>query len=457
MMSRRLAVILAAGKGTRMKSDKNKVLHEFNGVSMVGHVLRAVNACNVERAVTIIGNDAESVKNNLKGQCEFAMQEEQLGTGHAVKQARDLLLNEEGNTLIIFGDTPLFTEDTLNKLFQFHEQENSKGTVLTAIASDPGDYGRIVRDDSGNVVKIVEVKDADPEEIKIREINTGIFIFDNKLLFEALEKVTNDNAQGEYYITDLISILRKEGHAVKGFIMDNFDEAIGVNDRIRLAQVSQLMTQRINRQHMMNGVTIVNPDTTYIEADVSIGQDTIIEPGVVLKGQTRIGKGCFIGAYTEIADSEIADNVAIKHSMLESAKVASGVNIGPYAHLRPGAEIHADVHIGNFVEIKKSIIGPQSKIGHLSYVGDAIIGQNVNIGCDTTFANFDGKYKHKSVVGDNTFIGSGTIIVSPVNIGEKSVIAAGSTITKDVDVESLAIARAQQVNKDRFWNKFNNK
>lgn len=457
MMNKRYAVVLAAGMGTRMKSDKNKMLHEFNGLPMVGHVIRAVSESNVERIVTIVGHGAQDVQDALANQSEFAFQDQLLGTAHAVIQAKDLLANAEGNTLIICGDTPLFTAETLNKLFKYHEENESMGTVLTATAPNPGDYGRIVRDEAGNVTKIVEAKDSNDEELLITEINTGTFVFNNRVLFQTLDSVGNNNAQGEYYLTDLIEILNNRGDIVKGYLMEDFDEAIGVNDRVRLAQVTKLMTRRINEEHMLNGVTFVDPDNTYIERDVVIGNDTVLEPGVVLKGKTVIGKSCHIGAHTELIDTVIGSNVVVRQSVLESATIEDNVTIGPFAHLRAGAEIGSDVHIGNFVEVKKSIIGPRAKAGHLSYIGDAIIGEDVNVGSGTTVANFDGKYKHKTTIGKESFIGSGSILVAPVNIGDQSIVAAGSVITEDIDSQSLGIGRAKQVNKANYWKKFNNK
>lgn len=456
-MEKRLAVVLAAGKGTRMKSELYKVLHTINGISMVEHVLRAVQQSNVERIVTIVGHGAETVRDVLADQSEFALQEEQLGTGHAVLQAKDLLKDEEGSTLVICGDTPLFSAETLNQLFEFHEESNAKGTILTAIAEDPAGYGRVVRQSDKEVSRIVEQKDANEEEQAITEINTGTYVFNNKALFEALDKVGNENAQGEYYLPDVISIMKEAGDTVKAFTMDNFDEAIGVNDRIALAEATRLMTKRINEKHMRNGVTFVNPTATYIEVDVEIGQDTLIESGVSLKGNTKIGSYSTIGSNSEIISSTIADHVEIRQSVLEFANVEENVTVGPFAHLRAKSVLKEGAHIGNFVEVKNSVVGKNSKAGHLTYIGDADIGTDVNVGCGTVFVNYDGKNKFRSTIGNDVFIGSGSNIVAPVTIGDRAIIAAGSTVNSDVPEEALAIARARQENKDKYWKRFKDK
>ena len=456
-MEKRLAVVLAAGKGTRMKSELYKVLHTINGISMVEHVLRAVQQSNVERIVTIVGHGAETVRDVLADQSEFALQEEQLGTGHAVLQAKDLLKDEEGSTLVICGDTPLFSAETLNQLFEFHEESKAKGTILTAIAEDPTGYGRVVRQSDKEVSRIVEQKDANEEEQAITEINTGTYVFNNKALFEALDKVGNENAQGEYYLPDVISIMKEAGDTVKAFTMDNFDEAIGVNDRIALAEATRLMTKRINEKHMRNGVTFVNPTATYIEVDVEIGQDTLIESGVSLKGNTKIGSHSTIGSNSEIISSTIADRVEIRQSVLEFANVEENVTVGPFAHLRAKSVLKEGAHIGNFVEVKNSVVGKNSKAGHLTYIGDADIGTDVNVGCGTIFVNYDGKNKFRSTIGNDVFIGSGSNIVAPVTVGDRAIIAAGSTVNSDVPEEALAIARSRQENKDKYWKRFKDK
>ena len=456
-MGNRMAIVLAAGKGTRMRSDLYKVLHTVCGLPMVEHVIRAVKQSGVTQVVSIVGHGAEQVKEVLQDASQYALQREQLGTGHAVLQAKDLLGNQEGNTLVICGDTPLLTGDTLTELFAYHEQSGARATILTALADDPTGYGRVIRSASGDVLKIVEQKDASPEELAVQEINTGTYVFDNQALFSALSQVTNENAQGEYYLPDVIEIMKSQGDAVSAHIMSDMNEALGVNDRVALAQATDLMSRRINERHMRNGVTLIKPDTTYIEVDVEIQSDTVVEPGVVLKGRTQIGSKCFIGAQTEIVESVIADNVSITQSVIEHSTVQSGTSIGPFAHLRPNSQLGHNVHVGNFVEVKNSTLGDGTKAGHLTYVGDSDLGQDINLGCGTIFVNYDGKHKHRSKVGDQAFIGCNANIVSPVEIGARAFIAAGSTITKDVPEEALAISREAQQNIPNYWQKFNKK
>ena len=445
-MNNRYAIILAAGKGSRMKSSLYKVLHPVAGKPMVEHVIEQIEAINVDEIVTIVGFGAEMVKEQLGERSKYALQTEQLGTGHAVLATSDLLKDKEGTTLVICGDTPLLTSDTLAKLMAHHEDTKAKATILSAIAQDASGYGRIVRNEAGLVEKIVEHKDASEEELTIKEFNTGTYCFDNQFLFESLTQVGNDNAQGEYYLPDVISILKTQGEIVTAYVMDSEEESMGINDRVALAKASQLMTSRINEEHMRNGVTFIDPNTTYIESDVTIGQDTTIEPGVVLRGKTIIGDNCFISSNSDISDSQIGNNVIIKSSTLNQAIIKDGADVGPYAHLRPNAEIQEKAHIGNFVEIKKATIGQGSKVGHLTYVGDATLGKDINIGCGTVFVNYDGKNKFHTIIEDHAFIGSGTNLIGPVTIGQNAAVAAGSTITKDVPEDALGIARARQSN-----------
>lgn len=452
-MNNRFAIILAAGQGSRMKSKTYKVLHQIAGKSMVDHVLTQIETLQPKEVVTIVGFGAELVKETLGNRTKYALQAEQLGTGHAVIQAQDILANEEGTTLVICGDTPLLRAETLEALFETHEKSGAKATVLTANADNPFGYGRIIRDETGAVLKIVEEKDASEAERLVAEINTGTFCFDNKLLFESLAKVGNDNEQGEYYLPDVISILQTQNEIVAAYQMDDFSESIGINDRKALSTATTTMRRRINEKHMVNGVTFINSEATYIDADVEIGNDTVIEPGVMLKGKTVIGSNCFIGSNTEIVSSEIHDDVTITSSMIEHSVVREGVDIGPYAHIRPNTDLGKDVHVGNFVEIKNAKIDEATKVGHLTYVGDADLGKEINIGCGTVFVNYDGKNKHRSVVGDHTFIGCNANIVAPVTLGNHSFIAAGSTITADVPDSAMAIARARQINKEKYADK----
>lgn len=452
-MTARYGIILAAGKGTRMKSKLYKVLHPVCGKPMVEHIMNRVEETHPQEIITIVGHGADMVKEQLGTRSEYALQAQQLGTGHAVMQAAQFLEGKKGTTLVISGDTPLLTTETLNNLFEYHQGKNASATILTAQAPNPAGYGRIIRDHVGIVEKIVEQKDASLEEARVKEINTGTYCFDNELLFDALGKLNTDNAQGEYYLTDIIEILKSEGKIVAAYQTEDFDESLGVNDRVALAEANRIMRNRINHQHMVNGVSFINPDATYIDEGITIGAETVIEPGVYLKGQTVIGSECLITAGSEIVDSTIGDQVVVKSSCIEESRVHNNVDIGPFAHLRPKAEIKATAHIGNFVEVKNAEVGEGTKVGHLTYVGDATLGKEINVGCGVVFVNYDGKNKHHTTVGDNAFIGSASNLVAPINIGEGAFIAAGSTINQDVPKDAMGIARARQVNKEDYAKK----
>lgn len=449
----RYAVVLAAGQGTRMKSKLYKVMHPVMGKPMVGHVVEEAKEANVDQIVTVTGVGSEVVKDFLGDKSVYVTQEEQLGTAHAVMQASEFLENKEGTTLVICGDTPLLTSETLEGLLDFHEDQKSKGTILTANAEDPHGYGRVIRSEDGSVSKIVEQKDASEGEQSVQEINTGTYCFDNKALFEALSKVGNENAQGEYYLPDVIEILKEEGELVSAFQLESMDEALGVNDRVALSEANRLMKERINEKHMRNGVTLIDPSNTYIESEVQIGSDTVIEPGTYIKGKTVIGEDVKVGTQSVIVDSKIDDGVEIFQATIEEAEVGKNSDVGPYSHLRKGAVLKENVHIGNFVEVKKSIISNNSKAGHHSYIGDAEIGEEVNVGCGVIFVNYDGKNKHKSMIGDHVFIGSNSNIVAPANIENNAFVAAGSTITDTVPENGLGIARARQVVKEGYADK----
>ncbi len=452
-MENRYAIILAAGKGSRMKSSLYKVLHPVAGKPMVEHVIEQVEAVKVNEIVTIVGFGAEMVKEQLGNRSKYALQEQQLGTGHAVLATADLLKDKKGTTLVICGDTPLLTSDTLDKLIQHHEDTKAKATILSAVARDASGYGRIVRDELNLVEKIVEHKDASEKELLIKEFNTGTYCFDNEFLFDALERVGNDNAQGEYYLPDVISILKNQGEIVTAFVMDSEDESMGINDRVALARANQLMTARINEKHMKSGVTFIDPSHTYIESDVVIGPDTLIEPGVIIRGKTVIGSNCYISANSDIKDSTIGESISIYSSTIKNSVIKDGADVGPYAHLRPDAVISENAHVGNFVEIKKATIGKHSKVGHLTYVGDATLGDHINVGCGTIFVNYDGKNKYHTTIGDHSFIGSGTNLIGPLTLGRNSATAAGSTITEDIPDDALGIARGRQSNLEGYAKK----
>lgn len=456
-MSNRYAVILAAGQGTRMKSKLYKVLHPVCGKPMVQHVVDQVSKLNIKEIVTITGHGAEMVEQQLGTISKYALQEEQLGTAHAVMKARELLEGKEGVTIVVCGDTPLIRHETMEALFKHHEELSAKATILTAHAENPSGYGRVIRNEQAMVERIVEHKDASEEERQIKEINTGTYCFDNKALFEALNKVTNDNVQGEYYLPDVIEILKKEGEIVTAYQTADFEETLGVNDRIALSQAEAFMKKRINEEHMRNGVTIMDPSNTYIGTDVRIGADSIIHPGTILSGNTIIGSDCVIGPHTEISDCHVGDQSVIKQSAAHDSHIGSQVNIGPFAHIRPQSDIHDEVKIGNFVEVKKSVFGKGSKASHLSYIGDAEIGKDVNLGCGSITVNYDGKNKYLTKIEDGVFIGCNSNLVAPVTIGEGAYVAAGSTITEDVPGEALSIARARQVNKENYTQRLNSK
>lgn len=457
-MSNRFAVVLAAGQGTRMKSKLYKVLHKVCGKPMVQHVVDQLSTLELEKLAVVIGHGADKVKEELKGDnIHYVLQAEQLGTAHAVMQAKDILEGEGGITLVVCGDTPLITSETLDKLLQHHENSHAKVTVLTAVAEDPTGYGRVIRNNENLVERIVEHKDATPTEREVKEINTGIFCFDNRALFEALKLVKNDNVQGEYYLPDVLEIIKENGENVAAYKAQSFDESLGVNDRVALSNAEFLMRKRINEQHMRNGVTIIDPATTYISADTKIGQDTIIYPGCLLDGNTTIGESCSIGPHTEIKDSTIANNTVVRQSVVHDSSVGSEVNIGPFAHIRPNSDLGNKVKIGNFVEVKKSKMDNGSKASHLSYIGDAEVGKDVNLGCGSITVNYDGENKHLTKIEDNVFIGCNSNLIAPVHIKKNSYVAAGSTVTNDIPENAFAIARARQVNKEDYVEKLKSK
>lgn len=453
----KMAIVLAAGQGKRMKSKLYKVLHPVCGKPMVGHVLDSVRGASFERVVVVVGHGAEAVKATLGDTAEYVLQSEQLGTGHAVMQAKLLLAAVDGVTIVICGDTPLVRKETVEAMVALHARHGAAATILTAELNEPAGYGRIVRGPDNDVLKIVEHKDCNPEELAIKEINTGTYCFDNRKLFKALEQVTNGNAQGEYYLTDVIGILRNEGNAIMACLVEDPAESIGVNDRIALGEAERLMRLRINAYHQVNGVTLIDPAGTYIEAGVTIGADTVIYPGTVLRGRTSIGEDCAIGPQTELTDTIVGNGTKIRQTVSEGTQIGAECNIGPFAYLRPGTRLADHVKIGDFVEIKNSAIGEHSKVPHLSYVGDAVVGSNVNIGCGAITANYDGYNKSKTEIGDNVFIGSNANLIAPIKIGKGAYVVAGSTITQNVADNDLAIARERQVNKPGYAEKIRNR
>lgn len=445
-MNRLASIILAAGKGTRMKSRYPKVLHKVCGQPMVRHVTDAARDAGVEYNIVVIGHGAEAVKEVLAGQADFVVQAEQLGTGHAVMQAEEKLLEFSGDILVLCGDTPLVTSGTLCRLVAYHRDQGSAATVLTAELADPGAYGRIIRDENNQVARIVEQKDASAEELAVREINTGMYCFRASKLFRALKKITPANAQGEYYLTDVLEIFRSAGEQVAGIMVEDSSEIMGINNRLQLAEAEQAMRRRVLERLMLEGVTIKHPDSTYIDARAEIGPDTVIYPYTSIEGNCRIGENCRVGPGTRLVASEIGDEVTVQNSIILESTVGSGSVIGPFAYIRPETVLAEGVKVGDFVEIKKSVIGKGSKVPHLSYVGDSLVGEKVNIGAGTITCNYDGRKKSRTVIGDGAFIGSNTNLVAPVEIGAEAVTAAGSTITKRVPDGALAVERSKQVN-----------
>ena len=443
------ALVLAAGQGTRMKSNGSKVLHEVLGKSLVEYPILAAEGVGVEEICLIVGHKAEDVKAKLGERVYYAMQTEQLGTGHAVMQALDFI-EDADEVIVLCGDTPLITKETLQSMLDFHREKQNAITVLSAMMDDPKDYGRIVRDENDCLLKIVEQKDANEAEKAIQEIYGGMYTFDGKLLSYALSKLNNDNSQGEYYLTDTIEILLGEGYRVDAIATQKSDDIAGVNSRIQLAGTTTVMKRRINEKHMANGVTLIDPENTYIESDVVIGKDTIIEPGCMIQGNTVIGEGCRIGYNTKLTNMTIKDHVDIESSVLVDSFVDEGTHVGPFAYVRPNSHIGKNIKVGDFVEVKNANIGDGTKIAHLTYVGDADVGKNVNFGCGTVIVNYDGQKKHRTTIGDNAFIGCNTNLVSPVVVEDNAYTAAGSTITKTVPANSLAIARAKQENKENW-------
>ena len=447
------SVILAAGMGTRMKSKMPKVLHKVCGKPLSKWVIDASKAAGADKVCAVVGHKAETVKEVLGDVCEFALQTEQKGTGHAVMQAIDVIKNSKGEVVILNGDTPLITAETINKAIEYHKNNGNQATVITAILDDATGYGRIVRDNDGSVLKIVEQKDASEEEKKINEVNSGMYVFDAQSLVYALDKITPNNAQGVYYLTDTLEILLSAGKKIGGYAISDNDEIRGINDRVQLNEAEKIMQKRINEYHMRNGVTMRNPESVYIEDGVEIGNDTEICQNVTIKSGTKIGSDCVIGSGSMLDRAVIHDGVDVLSSVILESEVDEGTHVGPFAYIRPNCHVGKEVKVGDFVELKNSNIDDGTKISHLTYIGDSDVGKRVNFGCGTVTCNYDGKKKYRTTIGDDCFVGCNTNFVSPINVGDGVYIAAGSTITEDIPENSLSIARARQVNKDGWKDK----
>ena len=434
-------IVLCAGKGTRMKSEKAKVMHEIMGQPMSKYIYDIAKEISNQKPLFVVGYKKEQIEEYFKDNVDYIEQSVQMGTGHAIMITKDYI-NEEDNVLILCGDTPLIKKETIKRLID----ENSKkdAVILTSIVDNPYGYGRIVKDSKGNFDKIVEEKDATNEQKNIQEINAGMYLVKGTLIKENIEKLTNDNSQKEYYLTDLFELLKKQNKDIATFLIDK-QEILGVNSRVQLEEARRIIQDRINLFHMENGVTLINPSSIYIENDVVIGRDTVIYPQNLITGNTKIGENCIIHSENKILNSIIKDDVVIKSSFIEDSFIDEKTTIGPYAHLRPKSKLGKKVKIGNFVEVKNSTMGTGSKASHLSYVGDSDIGNDVNIGCGVVFVNYDGKNKHRSIVKDNAFIGSNSNLVAAVVIEEKGYVATGSTVTEDVPAGALCVARARQV------------
>lgn len=450
-MNKLAVVVLAAGQGTRMKSDLPKILHRIAGRPMIEYVLDAVASVRSDKPVLVVGHGADAVRAALGERVTYVVQEQQLGTGHAVLQARPVLEGQADTVAVLYGDMPLLLPATLQCLVHTHQSGTASITMLTCIYEDSMGFGRILRDGDGHVLGIVEEAQATSEQKAIKELNCGIYCFQAHWLWEHLPRLPV-SSKGEYYLTDLVGMAVAQGQSVQAVIVPDAQETLGVNDRVHLSHVEGVVRQRIRLQLMRSGVTLIDPATTYVEAGVVVGQDTVIQPNTHLEGKTRVGANCVLGPNSIVRDSTIGDDCRVEASVLEGALLEENVSVGPFGHLRRGAHLAEGVHMGNFGEVKNSYLGPRSKMGHFSYLGDTTVGADVNIGCGTVTCNFDGKDKHKTVIEEGAFIGSGTMLVAPVTVGAHAVIGAGSVVTHDVPPGSTAYgvpARVQRKSEEK--------
>lgn len=460
-MKRIDVVVLAAGLGTRMKSKWVKVLHPLCGKPMILHLLDRIKSLGVNRVILVLGHQSEKVKEVViptHPDTRFVYQKRQLGTGHALAQAEKLFFGQERTLLVLNGDTPFISQETLTSFIQNHQAKNAILSLLTVELERPAGYGRIERDARGKLKKIIEEKDASPAQKKIREINTGIYLMNSKFAFEGINRLTADNAQNEYYLTDILALGVRAKKKIESMKITDSDEIMGINTRVDLSRAEKLMRRAIAEKWMKEGVTLIDPERTCIDEDVRIGKDTVIYPGVSLLKGSSIGEDCTVFSNVVISNSKIKNGVVIKDfCVISDSKIEEGVEIGPFAHLRPGAVLQRESHIGNFVEVKKSEIGEHSKVNHLSYIGDSVIGKRVNVGAGTITCNYDGVHKHQTIIGDDVFIGSDTQFIAPVRVERGSLIGAGSTIVKDVPEGSLSLSRPNQIIKKGWMSKKRNK
>ncbi len=444
------SIILAAGQGTRMKSKLPKVIHPLLGKPVLRYVADSAERCGADPILIVIGFQGEKVMEAMGSGYQYIWQREQRGTGHALLVAEEALRGLDGDLLVLYGDTPLLKPETITELVRTKHQQGAVASILTTEMEDPTGYGRIIRGAEGLITAIVEQKDATQAQREIREVNTGVYCFSIPELLDALKKLSPKNAQGEYYLTDVFKILVDRGLTIAGLKTGDAEEVMGPNDRAQLARTENYLKRNINEEWMRQGVTIADPAFTYIGPEVEIGKDTAILPGTFLMGRTKIGEDCIIGPHTKISDSEIGAGTTVQFSQVIEARIGPENTIGPFAFIRPGTDTASQVKVGDFVELKNSVIGPGSKVPHLSYLGDTEVGAGVNIGAGTITCNYDGVHKHRTVIGDDAFIGSNANLVAPVRIGNGATVAAGSTITKEVPEKTLGVARAKQENKPEW-------
>jgi len=451
---KKYAIILAAGKGTRMKTDLPKCAYPLLKKPMIAYIVEHLyKSTMIDELITVVGHKKEVIQEILNSKVKYAVQEEQLGTGHAVICAQDLITDSEGYTIILPGDMPLIDDSVIKAAIQEHLEFRHDLTVVSTIVDEPYGYGRIIRDEAGYLTAIIEENDASKEVKLIDEINTGIYIIENKFLVPTLKKIKNNNAKKEYYLTDIVKILKLEGYLVGTYLLDKSYKAMGINDLYTLSKAETILRHNINKALMRSGVAMINPDTVTIGQNVVIDENVVIHPNTYITGNSHIAKGATIGPNTEIHNSVIGENVVCKHSLVYNSEVKKNSTIGPFAHLRDGAVIGENNRIGNFVEIKKSNTGDTFKSSHLAYIGDAEIGNNVNFGCGSITVNYDGFNKYKTIIGNDVFIGCNSNLIAPIKIEDNVIIAAGSTVDKNIPKGSLAIARAYQINKENYIRK----